>query len=77
MTEMSPASSASDVPALALNSVEVVYDQSFLAIKGVSLEVPQGGMVAILGSNESRLVSYSAKAKMPLRSSRKSAPLSW
>ena len=36
---------------LTLNSVEVLYDQVILAIRGVSLEVPQGGMVALLGSN--------------------------
>ncbi len=38
-------------PLLALNSVEVLYDQVILAIRGVSLEVPRGGMVALLGSN--------------------------
>lgn len=38
-------------PVLAINSIEVVYDFVLLAIKGVSLEVPQGGMVALLGSN--------------------------
>lgn len=38
-------------PALTLNNVEVIYDHVALAIKGVSLEVPQGGMVALLGSN--------------------------
>lgn len=36
---------------LALNSVEVLYDNVMLAIKGVSIQVPQGGMVALLGSN--------------------------
>ena len=36
---------------LSLNSVEVVYDRVFLAAKGVSLEVPEGGLVAILGAN--------------------------
>ena len=38
-------------PILTLNSVEVLYDGVVLAIKGVSLEVPRGGMVALLGSN--------------------------
>jgi len=38
-------------PILTLNSVEVHYDQVILAIRGVSLEVPRGGMVALLGSN--------------------------
>ena len=36
---------------LTLSNVEVVYDKVFLAIKGVSLEVPRGGMVALLGAN--------------------------
>src|SRR5579883_343201 len=36
---------------LSLNNVEVVYDKVFLAIKGVSIGVEDGGMVAILGSN--------------------------
>ena len=37
--------------ALTLNNIEVIYDHVFLAIKGVSIEVPQGGMVALLGAN--------------------------
>jgi branched-chain amino acid transport system ATP-binding protein len=37
--------------ALVLNNIEVIYDSVFLAIKGVSIEVPQGGMVALLGAN--------------------------
>jgi branched-chain amino acid transport system ATP-binding protein len=37
--------------ALTLNNIEVIYDQVFLAIKGVSIEVPKGGMVALLGAN--------------------------
>src|SRR5947209_4555322 len=36
---------------LSLNNVEVIYDKVFLAIKGVSIDVEDGGMVAILGSN--------------------------
>jgi len=36
---------------LSLGNVEVVYDRVFLAIKGVSIEVPEGGMVALLGAN--------------------------
>jgi branched-chain amino acid transport system ATP-binding protein len=36
---------------LSLNNVEVVYDYVALAIKGVSLAVPAGGMVALLGAN--------------------------
>ncbi|MGQ9656165.1 MAG: ABC transporter ATP-binding protein [Thermodesulfobacteriota bacterium] len=36
---------------LALRNVEVVYDRVFLAIKSVSLEVAEGGSVALLGAN--------------------------
>jgi branched-chain amino acid transport system ATP-binding protein len=36
---------------LSLNNVEVIYDHVSLAIKGVSIDVPQGGMVALLGAN--------------------------
>ena len=36
---------------LTLENVEVVYDRAFLAIKGVSLVVPEGGAVALLGAN--------------------------
>src|SRR6266852_811857 len=36
---------------LALNNVEVVYDRVFLAVKGVSIEVPAAGLVALLGAN--------------------------
>ncbi len=36
---------------LSLNNVEVAYDRVFLAIKGVSLDVEEGSMVALLGAN--------------------------
>ena len=36
---------------LTLNNVEVAYDRVFLAIKGVSLQVEEGSMVALLGAN--------------------------
>ena len=38
-------------PALALRDVEVVYDQIVLALRGVTLQVPRGRVVALLGSN--------------------------
>ncbi len=40
-----------DVPLLAVRNLEVVYDHVFLAVKGVSVEVPEGGIVALLGAN--------------------------
>jgi branched-chain amino acid transport system ATP-binding protein len=36
---------------LALNNVEVVYDHVILVLKGVSLAVPRGAIVALLGAN--------------------------
>jgi branched-chain amino acid transport system ATP-binding protein len=36
---------------LALNNVEVVYDRVILVLKGVSLSVPKGAIVALLGAN--------------------------
>ena len=38
-------------PLLDLNNVEVVYDGVFLAAKGISLSVPEGRLVALLGAN--------------------------
>lgn len=40
-----------DTLVLSLNNVEVIYDHVSLAIKGVSVDVQQGGMVALLGAN--------------------------
>ncbi|HSN34112.1 MAG TPA: ABC transporter ATP-binding protein [Ideonella sp.] len=39
------------VPMLSLNNIEVIYDRVALAVKGASIEVPAGGMVALLGAN--------------------------
>ncbi len=36
---------------LVVNNIEVVYDHVILVLKGVSLEVPEGGIVALLGAN--------------------------
>ena len=38
-------------PMLTLNGVEVIYNHVILVLKGVSLEVPEGGIVALLGAN--------------------------
>jgi branched-chain amino acid transport system ATP-binding protein len=38
-------------PMLALNNVEVIYDHVILVLKGVSLAVPKGAIVALLGAN--------------------------
>jgi len=36
---------------LAVNNIEVIYDHVILVLKGVSLDVPKGGIVALLGAN--------------------------
>ena len=36
---------------LALKNVEVVYDDVILVLKGLSLSIPEGQIVALLGSN--------------------------
>jgi branched-chain amino acid transport system ATP-binding protein len=36
---------------LTINNIEVIYDHVILVLKGVSLAVPEGGIVALLGAN--------------------------
>ena len=36
---------------LKVNNIEVIYDHVILVLRGVSLEVPKGGIVALLGAN--------------------------
>jgi len=36
---------------LTVNNIEVIYDHVILVLKGVSLDVPKGSIVAILGAN--------------------------
>lgn len=38
-------------PILQINSVEVKYHEVILVLKGVSISVPEGGIVALLGAN--------------------------
>ena len=38
-------------PLLSVNGIEVIYNHVILVLKGVSLSVPEGGIVAILGAN--------------------------
>src|SRR5262245_46431142 len=39
------------VPLLRVNNIEVIYDHVILVLKGVSFEVPEGAIVALLGAN--------------------------
>ena len=36
---------------LSVNNIEVIYDHVILVLKGVSLDVPEEGIVALLGAN--------------------------
>jgi branched-chain amino acid transport system ATP-binding protein len=45
---ISPAAAA---PVLAVKNIEVIYDHVILVLRGVSFEVPQGKIVALLGGN--------------------------
>lgn len=38
-------------PILKINNIEVKYHEVILVLKGVSIEIPQGGIVALLGAN--------------------------
>jgi branched-chain amino acid transport system ATP-binding protein len=43
--------SDNDRPLLTVNNIEVIYDHVILVLKGVSLTVPEGGVIALLGAN--------------------------
>ena len=54
MSSATPASAlpaAATAPMLMVNGIEVIYNHVILVLKGVSLEVPEGGIVALLGAN--------------------------
>jgi len=46
-----PQAAATVPPILDVANIEVIYDHVILVLKGVSLAVPQGGIVALLGAN--------------------------
>src|SRR5438552_11184700 len=49
-TALAAPSAATD-PLLSVHNIEVVYDDVILVLRGLSLEVPQGAIVALLGAN--------------------------
>ncbi|MBM3536216.1 MAG: ABC transporter ATP-binding protein [Alphaproteobacteria bacterium] len=51
MTAVPSAQTQAAAPLLRVNNIEVIYDHVILVLKGVSLEVPAGGIVALLGAN--------------------------
>jgi branched-chain amino acid transport system ATP-binding protein len=48
-TESTASSTAGKI--LSVNNIEVIYDHVILVLKGVSLDVSKGGIVALLGAN--------------------------
>jgi branched-chain amino acid transport system ATP-binding protein len=42
---------ASSGPLLSVRNIEVIYDEVILVLRGLSLDVPRGGVVALLGAN--------------------------
>jgi branched-chain amino acid transport system ATP-binding protein len=48
---MNPEMEAAAKPLLAVNNIEVIYNHIVLVLKGVSLAVPDRGVVALLGAN--------------------------
>ena len=54
--QMEKTSSALAGAILSVNNIEVIYDHVILVLKGVSLDVPKGGIVALLGANGAHLL---------------------
>jgi branched-chain amino acid transport system ATP-binding protein len=51
MASAVPATKTETASFLSVNNIEVVYSSVILVLKGVSLAVPKGGIVALLGAN--------------------------
>ena len=46
-----PPAVADEKPLLQISNIEVIYDRVILVLRGVSLTLPKGGIVALLGAN--------------------------
>ena len=51
LTGSAAVTQAAAQPILAVKNIEVIYDHVILVLRGVSFEVPQGKIVALLGAN--------------------------
>ena len=51
MSAASPAAQSDSASYLSINNIEVIYDHVILVLKGVSLHVPEGKIVTLLGAN--------------------------
>src|SRR5881409_699565 len=50
-TEINRPAAAQAAPLLSVRNIEVVYDKVILVLRGLSIEVPKGAIVALLGAN--------------------------
>ncbi len=51
MNESTQTPAANGEAIISVNNIEVIYDRVILVLKGVSLEVPEKGIIALLGAN--------------------------
>ncbi len=51
MNEATQTPDANGAAIISVNNIEVIYDRVILVLKGVSLEVPEKGIIALLGAN--------------------------
>src|SRR5579872_7363431 len=51
VAQIDRASTTAPSPLLAVRNIEVVYDDVILVLRGLSLDVPKGSIVALLGAN--------------------------
>ena len=51
MNESTQSSSTNGEAIISVNNIEVIYDRVILVLKGVSLEVPERGIITLLGAN--------------------------
>ena len=51
MNESAQTPAANGEAIISVNNIEVIYDRVILVLKGVSLEVPEKGIIALLGAN--------------------------
>ena len=50
-----------------VNGIEVIYNHVILVLKGVSLQVPEGGIVALLGGNGAGKTTTLRAVEQPAR----------
>ena len=50
-SDTQPATSKQPAPLLSVRNIEVVYDKVILVLRGLSIDVPKGAIVALLGAN--------------------------